>query len=105
MEAIQENPDDEDFSDAFWENNEVIKMKKKRIQDLLAKIWDRDPIYFRKIDKLLQELLPDTPPENEKSCSENPEVQNSSDQNVANVEPDSESISPNSHSEETGLYL
>lgn len=62
LDAIHENPDDEDFAEAFWGNTEVVKKKKATIQGLLAKIWNRDPVYFRKVDKLLSELAPDTPP-------------------------------------------
>lgn len=65
LDAIEENPDDVDFAEAFWENNGVIKNKKKKIQDLLAKLWNRDPVYFRKVDKMLTDLLPDTPPPEE----------------------------------------
>lgn len=62
LDAIQENPEDADFAEAFWENNAVVKNKKTQIQQLLAKIWNRDPVYFRKVDKLLSDLLPDSPP-------------------------------------------
>lgn len=60
LDAIQENPDDADFAEAFWENKEILQTKKRRIQDLLAKIWSRDPVYFRKVDKMLSELFPDS---------------------------------------------
>jgi glycogen debranching enzyme len=81
LEVIQENPTDEDFAEAYWENNVVIKNKRKRIEDLLAKLWNRDPVYFRKVDKLLSDLLPETP-ESEETEAINAVIPTQNDQQL-----------------------
>lgn len=81
LEAIQENPTDKDFAEAYWENNVVIKNKRKRIEDLLAKLWNRDPVYFRKVDKLLSDLLPETP-ESEETEAINAVIPTQNDQQL-----------------------
>lgn len=87
LDAIEENPDDVDFAEAFWENNGVIKDKKKRIQDLLAKLWNRDPVYFRKVDKMLTDLLPDTPPPEESTTDQKDAQESTTDVSPQNDPP------------------
>jgi hypothetical protein len=53
---LQEN-EDPDISNAFWENNEIIRRRKDKLKELIEDLKDFDPVYYRQIRSFLEEAV------------------------------------------------